>query len=264
MNNDQAGPGPMGEEFAEPSAVLVDQLPKIRARRELSAEGLAQRIAELGGKLDRAAISKIENRSRGVSLDEALILAVALDVAPVHLFTPHIDEDRVWVAPTLRVPPYRMRQWVRGGNPLPGRPDREFRTEVPDSEWRSKDLEKKHLQAVEDFNRASRRQRVARAMVDTLTSELAELEDYRNVIGVMENRPQIQRLEKRLGTAYEELAEAKVDSEDALRKLNRLAHMMQHESPNADIEQAAAAANRSLQETGSTTSDEDGRDHGDN
>src|SRR4051794_7495768 len=82
--------------------VVARHLSTVRSRVGMdSAQELADRVKALGGKLDRAAIAKIESGTRNVSLDEALLLAAALDVAPVHLFFPLNDDAEVEIAPGL-------------------------------------------------------------------------------------------------------------------------------------------------------------------
>jgi transcriptional regulator with XRE-family HTH domain len=64
------------------------QVREVRRRRGLSQAALSARVRELGGSLTDTAITKIEGGSRDVSLGEALVLAAALGVAPLHLLFP--------------------------------------------------------------------------------------------------------------------------------------------------------------------------------
>lgn len=129
----QNGAGP--DEAKSPSEVLAELLRAIRGRQGLSAQDVAETVRRMGGTLDRAAISKIEGGRRGVSLDEALLLAAALQVAPVHLLLPREDDAPVRVVPAASVSTAHARRWFRGIEPLPAASDRIYRTEVPDSEW---------------------------------------------------------------------------------------------------------------------------------
>lgn len=108
----------MAEQNPEgPTEVLARQLRTWRGERNLSAQGLAERIAELGGNLSRVAISKIENGDRGVSLDEWLQLAHALAVPPPLLF---LDLERgtpVRIAPAVELHPWLAWEWVVGDEP---------------------------------------------------------------------------------------------------------------------------------------------------
>jgi transcriptional regulator with XRE-family HTH domain len=98
-----------------PSEVLASQLADWRERRNgLSAQQLADRITELGGKLGRVAISEIENGRRRVSLDEALLLAAALNVPPPLLFFPFETGEHVAITPTSVIHPDLATRWLAG------------------------------------------------------------------------------------------------------------------------------------------------------
>lgn len=101
------------------SETLASMLPVWRERRNgLSAQQLADRIAQLGGKLGRVAISEIENGRRGVSLDEALLLAAALNVPPPVLFFPLTSGEHVAVTPSSVIHPDLAIRWLVGEDPL--------------------------------------------------------------------------------------------------------------------------------------------------
>lgn len=208
----------MGEVAKAPSGVLAELLPAIRARRQLSAQQLAAKVRKLGGTLDRAAISKIETGARGVSLDEAVLLAVALDVAPVHLLTPRRDDQQVAVTPTTEVPAIAARRWVRGLDPLPGHDDKGYRTEVPQSEWA---LQGEQLRAARDEeSRLLRRFLVAKARLETLTEESAMSKaSGADGLGLhdalLANIYGDPREAARIDAAFDRIAEAKVDYEQA-------------------------------------------------
>lgn len=84
----------------------------------MSQRRLVARLDQLGHPLNQSAITRIERGTRKVSLDEAIALAAALDIAPVHLFLPISDEGRVSVAPSTEVPSRVARQWALGLRPL--------------------------------------------------------------------------------------------------------------------------------------------------
>jgi transcriptional regulator with XRE-family HTH domain len=100
-----------------PSEVLAEQVKVWRDQRKLSAQGLADRIKELGGTLSRVAISKIENGDRGVSLDEWLQLAHALAVPPPLLFVDLVSGADVAVAPGVALHPWLVWEWATGNEP---------------------------------------------------------------------------------------------------------------------------------------------------
>lgn len=97
-----------------PSDVLARQVKYWRTRRKLSAQALADRIAEDQGTLDRPAIFKIENGKRGVSVEEWLQLAYALAVPPALLFLDLARGDQVAVVPGAEIHPWLAWQWVAG------------------------------------------------------------------------------------------------------------------------------------------------------
>ncbi len=222
----------MADNSKAASELLAAQLPTIRARQDLSAQGLADRIAVLGGTLDRAAISKIETGKRGVSLDEALLLALAADVAPVHLFLPREDTDELRVAPKLSAAAVAARRWLRGEEPLPGGQEKTFQIEVPASEWTRK-RSQREVDASARLAETQRRARVAETLLDMLR-------DRRQVIGrqmsgvsasasplAFQDRPlheaELKQLTERIELVEVEVAEARVSLEDAKNALRALA-----------------------------------------
>lgn len=108
----------MEEQAKRPSEILGDQVKEWRRKRNLSAQQLADRVAELGGTLDRVAISKLENGQRGVSLDEALMLAAALNVPPPLLILPLGSESRVRITDESVIHPHLALEWLAGQQPL--------------------------------------------------------------------------------------------------------------------------------------------------
>ena len=129
--------------------VFAYRLRDARLTKRWTQEDLAEAMARIGHPINRATIAKIEAGARGVggahgragikkgetaprgiSLKEAIAFAVALDVAPMHLFLPIIDEDDVQLAPRARADVQSARAWVRGERPL-GEDDRFYRLQAP-------------------------------------------------------------------------------------------------------------------------------------
>lgn len=122
-----------------PTEVVAARVRELRERQGWSGRELAERCQAAGGAgagLDRSVIANLENgRRRSVSIDEVLVLAAVLNVAPVHLFVP-VEEAAVLVGGwTLGAG--RVREWVRGRYPLPSQDSKRYRTEVPDEEWQA-------------------------------------------------------------------------------------------------------------------------------
>lgn len=110
----------MGERVGEverPGEVLARQVKHWRMRRKLSAQGLADRIAEDKGTLDRPAIFKIENGKRSVSVEEWLQLAYALAVPPPLLFLDLGTGKQVSIVPGAEIHPWLAWGWVTGDEP---------------------------------------------------------------------------------------------------------------------------------------------------
>lgn len=115
--------------------IVAKRVRQLRDKYGWSARELARRCEEAGGpKLDQSVISNLELGRRGsVSIDEVLVLALVLDVAPVHLFVP-VEDEAVEVGRWTVGSPV-VREWVRGRYPLPSQDSRRYWTEVPDHEW---------------------------------------------------------------------------------------------------------------------------------
>jgi transcriptional regulator with XRE-family HTH domain len=106
-------------EASKPSEILGRQLRRWRDERKLTAQGLQDRLAEMGSDLDRRAIAKIETGNRGVSLDEWLQLAHALAVPPPLLFLDLQSGQRVSVAANVYLHPWIVWEWVVGEHAPP-------------------------------------------------------------------------------------------------------------------------------------------------
>ncbi len=107
-----------------------------RSLENWTQQELADELQRLNAGLDRATIGKIEAGYRGISLDDAFALSVALSVAPINLFMP-IEPELVRIG-DVRIGMPLARQWVRGNAPLglEGEDAAFYRTQAPDEEWR--------------------------------------------------------------------------------------------------------------------------------
>ncbi len=95
---------------------------RVRAHREQkgwSQERLARAMTELGHPMHQTAIAKIEARLRKVTVDDLLVLAVALEVPPPLLFLPIDTEEDLALTPSKKVYPWRVWEWLHGEEPLP-------------------------------------------------------------------------------------------------------------------------------------------------
>lgn len=100
------------------SEVLGEQLARARTRRGWTQKQLAEVVAAHGGSINRAAIAKIESGVRGVSLDEWLVLAAAVNVPPPVLLLPLGGEERVHITDRAEIHPHLALDWLTGEEPL--------------------------------------------------------------------------------------------------------------------------------------------------
>jgi transcriptional regulator with XRE-family HTH domain len=98
-----------------PSEVFAARLRETRKARGFSQTELARRMTDWGRPMSKEALLRIENGTRGISLDEALALAAALFAVPPHLLTPPGDEF-VWLTDKMGVDGEGMRAWLRYGD----------------------------------------------------------------------------------------------------------------------------------------------------
>lgn len=102
-------------------AAAVRKLRKMRGR---SAQWVADRTAALGYPISRATIADLENgRRKWVTLSELMILARALNTAPIALLYPDpLDDDSIEILPGLQGSKTVGLQWFSGESdpPAPG------------------------------------------------------------------------------------------------------------------------------------------------
>ncbi|MCX5270986.1 helix-turn-helix domain-containing protein [Streptomyces virginiae] len=124
----------------EPVGVIGERTRQLRQRKGWTAAELGDRMSDLGVKWDRSIVANLENgRRKSVSVGELLGLAMALDVAPVHILIPP-SGGRYKPAPNAEYDAGAVREWVRGHGALPGTDLRIFRSEAPEEEWSDSDL----------------------------------------------------------------------------------------------------------------------------
>jgi len=118
-----------------PAQTIAQRVKELRARRGWSAERLAQEMAAVGLPWKKDHVHTLERRDgrKDIGVTELLALAFVLDVAPVHLLVPVEDDVEYQVTPNRRYPAARVRDFIRGTNPLDRHSGR-YHTEVPRSE----------------------------------------------------------------------------------------------------------------------------------
>jgi transcriptional regulator with XRE-family HTH domain len=124
-----------------PSEVFSEQMRIQRARKGWTQRQLAGRLATLGVVVHPTTIGKWEGGERRISLDEALAISIALDVALAHLIAGSYSElvvRRPSIALSRKTPAVSARQLrlcIRGQQPLWGQDERRYFTEVAPDEW---------------------------------------------------------------------------------------------------------------------------------
>lgn len=100
---------------------------KLRDERGLTAEALAHAMSDLGVPWQRDVVANIENgRRTGITVDELLALAVALEVTPAALLF-DLEAESAEIAAGVQATPAEALMWTWGMGALPGlttaRPD---------------------------------------------------------------------------------------------------------------------------------------------
>ena len=89
-----------------------------RKRRDWNQQQLAERLTELGVPTAQSTVARLEKGQRGVSLDEAVALGVALDVSLAHLIGgPAVEGDEIALTPTEVLSAELTRTWIAGDGP---------------------------------------------------------------------------------------------------------------------------------------------------
>lgn len=150
--DDVAGPGPAEPAGLTPSSLVAARLKEARRRHGWTAKQLAEQCAKAGSTgLTAAVLANIESgrpdadgrRRRDITVDELLLLAYVLDVAPIYLLAlPNSGQGRaVQIAPRRAVDdPDELLRWIRGDQALPGTDSRMYysvaleRMPAPDTE----------------------------------------------------------------------------------------------------------------------------------
>jgi transcriptional regulator with XRE-family HTH domain len=101
-----------------PGDVFRARLTEARKARGWSKAALARRLEEIGHPLHETAIVRIESGKRGVTLDDSVAIAAALDVAPIHLWLPIDGDEPIALTPALEVDIEHAREWAQGRRPL--------------------------------------------------------------------------------------------------------------------------------------------------
>jgi transcriptional regulator with XRE-family HTH domain len=132
-----------------PGTVVADQVRRLRESRGWSQEDLAD---ELDWK--QAKVSRLERGSRGISVDDLMALALALNCSPAHLLTP---SEPVAITREVVEDASVVREWVRGQKPLPNQDAPLFWTSLSSKEWEQRESPEISflLSTVQDYSSAA-------------------------------------------------------------------------------------------------------------
>lgn len=104
----------------KPSDVMAEQVRDYRKHRGWSQRDFCNVLAtRFGVTINPATVARLETGQRRITVDEAAMFAVALDVPLLSLFWPIHDSQPVSVAPGIEVSPWRALEWAIGNDPLP-------------------------------------------------------------------------------------------------------------------------------------------------
>jgi transcriptional regulator with XRE-family HTH domain len=139
------------EDSFEIGRVFREQMALIRERHGLSQAELARRVENLGIRpFTQTTVAKIERldhasetKARKVTLEEAIAIAYALDVAPLYLFLPLHDEVVVAVTPERAAPAWVAREWFIGGAAAEGQDEGFYIGTAPPSELETREWQRR-------------------------------------------------------------------------------------------------------------------------
>ncbi len=103
------------------SAVVAERIRQLRKEKRWTQTDLAEAVTGFGHPMHQTAIAKIEAKQRKVSVEDLLVLALALDVPPPLLFLPFDRDEDLALTPTTATYPWRVWEWLHGEEPLPSR-----------------------------------------------------------------------------------------------------------------------------------------------
>ncbi len=99
---------------------VATRVKDLRKARKWTQQDLANAMSVRGYPTDRSTIVRLEKRNRGVSVDDLVALAAALNVSPGWLLLPaEAGELDLPIVGNVKVPAWAAWQWVDGLNPLP-------------------------------------------------------------------------------------------------------------------------------------------------
>jgi transcriptional regulator with XRE-family HTH domain len=114
--------------MTKPSDYAASRIREVRRLRGMSVPGLAEQCASLGVPgITKAVIENIENgrrdeagkRRRNVTVDELMVIALALNCPPLYLLIPPDDQEDLYpITPAEALPRFEVAAWFTGTGPI--------------------------------------------------------------------------------------------------------------------------------------------------
>jgi transcriptional regulator with XRE-family HTH domain len=137
------------------TARIGERVARLRAEREMTVQALADRCAELGVSLGRVTLTKLEGGKRqAITPAELVVLAAALDAAPIELLYPIGYEEHVEVLPGRMVDPLAAVRWFAGELNMDAAADRTVLRGPPVGKESAPYLLQQHRDSVDDVVKA--------------------------------------------------------------------------------------------------------------
>jgi transcriptional regulator with XRE-family HTH domain len=96
-------------------AAIAEQIKRFRQERDMSAQQLADETAKLGFLVPRSVIANLESgRRNSITVPEILVIARALQVAPLLLLFPVGQQEIFEVTPGINVTAWDAAKWFAG------------------------------------------------------------------------------------------------------------------------------------------------------
>lgn len=93
---------------------LGKNVARIRKLRGMTVRDLAAKLGPLGLRLSPSGVSEVENAGRKVSIDELLIIAIALNTSIIDLLLPEIHEQMEIAEGVQPINQLSLAQWLEG------------------------------------------------------------------------------------------------------------------------------------------------------
>jgi transcriptional regulator with XRE-family HTH domain len=119
------------EQSPSKGEVVARRTREIREHRGWLQADFLNRLDALGHHMEQATLSRIENGVRRVTVDELVLLALALDVSPAHLVVPVDQTARVELAPGTVERAVDVLRWFTGRQALRDTDAKVYAREMP-------------------------------------------------------------------------------------------------------------------------------------